>query len=145
MSSKIRIRHGKDLNVHGTKRIPIETTGLNNSVVNLEVDIKVYRNKKIRVVFTETPQTDIGRRMANEGTSVTNMIEQLATELINGLPKVFNGVPVDNITWYERYMSYGDPIVTRSICRVKLCYIPRVGFSNPDWTPVWRSQFGSTS
>ena len=84
------------------------------------------------------------RPAANKGTSVTKMIEQLATELVKTMPRVFNNVPVKNIRWYTRCMSYGDPIVSRAIDRVKMNYTPDNGFSNPEWSPVWQHRHGTT-
>lgn len=144
MNKPIKIRRGKDLNIKGTAQFTIKTKKFHGNPVIIGVDIKVLRNRKIRVVFTETPANDkTPRPTANKGTSVTSVYEQLANELVKSMPRIFSKVSVENITWYERYMSCGDPIVSRSVDRVRMDYIPNIGFMNPEWYPIWHNQHGT--
>jgi hypothetical protein len=78
-------------------------------------------DEKITVVLTELDD--------NPGTSVTNMIEHLATMVYHQFLK---GIPVENITWIEHYpkTSFGE-----TFDRVFLHWNGEI-FSNPKWERI---------
>jgi hypothetical protein len=82
----------------------------------LEIEKK---NKKIDVTLTELPD--------NPGTSVTNMVEQLATMVYH---EFLYDTPVENIRWLEHYPERGT--LKESLDEVEMLW-DDVRFSKPKW------------
>ena len=85
--------------------------------------IKIEKGQKITVTFTELNH--------NEGTSVTNMIGDLASMIYN---KFFSDIPIDNITWIEHYPERGDIEESFDIVRFEKWDGKR--FSQPKWKRI---------
>jgi len=84
--------------------------------------LEIKRDKdKIIVILTELDD--------NPGTSVTNMVEQLATMVYHQFLK---GIPIENITWIEHYpkTSFGE-----TFDRVTMNWNGKE-FSNPKWERI---------
>ena len=85
-------------------------------------------NNRAAVVLTEKP--------GNPGRSVTNAVEQIASEVFNKhLANLANNIPPGRVAWIEHYEK-GLPASRPTFDRVLLGHAynaGRVGFYAPDW------------
>lgn len=83
---------------------------------------------KVTVILTELDD--------NSGTSVTNMVEQIATMVYR---KYFAGVPAESIIWIEHYPPDPKSTITRhregTFDKVILQWNGK-RFSKPNWIPM---------
>lgn len=77
--------------------------------------------EKVKVILTELPD--------NPGTSVTNMVENLATMVYH---QFLEKVPVDNIQWIEHYPANARLREEASFSEVKMLWDDE-RFSHPEW------------
>ena len=84
---------------------------------------------KVAVIFTEFPD--------NKGTSVTNCIERLATEVLNTR---LQGYPPSNIVWIEHYPEDLFTPTGGSYDQVSLDYDGKT-LHNPSWRRVKGASF----
>lgn len=87
-------------------------------------DAIVKGGKKVKVILTELDE--------NTGTSVTNMIEQLATLVYH---RYLEGVPTENITWIEHYPERGTrKEIPETFDQVEMKWDSKQ-FRHPVWKP----------
>jgi len=113
------------------------TTEMSKEKLSMECDFKGFWgcdskcgvaieriDEKVKVTLTELPD--------NKGTSVTNMVENLATMVYH---QFLHEVPVDNIQWIEHYPANGRLREEASFSEVKMLWDDE-RFSHPEWKHI---------